>query len=182
MVAGTVWAGRAAPPARAETPSILVVGDSLAVGMQPFLDGMLRARDVRWDTRSGRTTPEGLRVLRNQVRAVRPAVVIVSLGTNDGSDPGRFSYRLRRALGLIPPSACVVWANLFRPPRKGAYHALNRVLRRTARDDRRLVLVDWERAVLSQTVVLPDGLHPDADGYRHRSRMIADAVRTRCTA
>lgn len=166
-----------APP---ERPQVLVVGDSLAVGMQPFLGGLLPDADLVWDVRSGRTTPVGLERLRLHLRSAAPRVVLVSLGTNDGSDPLRFADRLRRALAAIPPDACVVWSDINRPPRKGAFVALNAVLRAEARRDPRLVLVRWDTAVTSSRVALPDGLHPDAAGYATRSRMFAAAVQRRC--
>jgi hypothetical protein len=169
--------------AQAAMPSpVLVVGDSLAVGMRPFLGAMLEPGEVVWDARSGRTTPEGLVRLRARLREVTPQTVVISLGTNDGPDPARFAGRIQRALQAIPISACIVWADINRPPRKGGYHALNHVLERAAAKDPRVVLVHWDRAVLRGTVALPDGLHPDAPGFRYRSLMIAGAVARGCTA
>jgi lysophospholipase L1-like esterase len=169
--------------AQAAMPSpVLVVGDSLAVGMRPFLGAMLEPGEVVWDARSGRTTPEGLVRLRARLREVTPQTVVISLGTNDGPDPARFAGRIQRALQAIPISACIVWADINRPPRKGGYHALNHVLEQAAANDPRVVLVHWDRAVLRGTVALPDGLHPDAPGFRYRSLMIAGAVARGCTA
>jgi lysophospholipase L1-like esterase len=169
--------------AQAAMPSpVLVVGDSLAVGMRPFLGAMLEPGEVVWDARSGRTTPEGLVRLRARLREVAPQTVVISLGTNDGPDPARFAGRIQRALQAIPISACIVWADINRPPRKGGYHALNHVLEQAAAKDPRVVLVHWDRAVLRGTVALPDGLHPDAPGFRYRSLMIAGAVARGCTA
>jgi lysophospholipase L1-like esterase len=169
--------------ASAEMPSpVLVVGDSLAVGMRPYLGTMLGSSEVVWDARSGRTTPEGLVRLRARLREVTPQTVVISLGTNDGPDPQRFGERIQRALDAIPASACIVWADINRPPRKGRYHGLNRVLEQAAADDPRMVLVHWDRAVLHRSVSLPDGLHPDAPGFRYRSLMVAGAVARGCTA
>ena len=169
--------------AQAEMPSpVLVVGDSLAVGMRPYLGTMLGTSEVVWDARSGRTTPEGLVRLGARLHEVTPRTVVISLGTNDGPDPQRFAERIQRALDAIPASACVVWVDINRPPRKGRYHGLNRVLEQAAADDPRMVLVHWDRAVLHRSVSLPDGLHPDAPGFRYRSLMVAGAVARGCTA
>lgn len=177
-------ATRAADPgpggAQAPQATVLVLGDSLAVGMRPHLGGLLLGRRIVWDARSGRTSPQGLVRLRAQLRREQPDVVLVSLGTNDGSDPRRFTSRLRRALAAIPPSACVVWSDLYRPARKGAYTALNRALRAERGRDERLHVLAWERAVHRGTVALPDGLHPDRAGFRHRSRMYARALARDC--
>jgi lysophospholipase L1-like esterase len=172
----------AVPAARAtEGPApVLVVGDSLAVGMEPYLGAMLAPRTVVWDAHAGRTTPWGLMRLRSRLGEAAFGTVVISLGTNDGPDPRRFASRIRRALRAIPASACVVWPDINRPPRKGRYHALNRVLDEAAAHDRRLVLVHWDRAVLKGRVALPDGLHPDAAGFEYRSQMIAGAVARGC--
>jgi lysophospholipase L1-like esterase len=176
LLAGAITASRAEAAS-----DVLVVGDSLAVGLEPYLGTMLGDEPL-WDARSGRTTPEGLFALRAALQDARPATVVVSLGTNDGPDPARFANRLQRALAAIPRDACVVWSALWRPARKGPFLALNRVLRDAADHDRRLVVVDWDRAVGAGKVALPDGLHPDANGFRYRSEMIAHAARTRCGA
>ena len=183
-LAGALALAVPAAPAAAETarPQVLVVGDSLAVGTEPFLAELLPGSDLTWDARSGRTTPEGMQALRAALHAVTPQTVVVSLGTNDGSDPARFADRLRRTLAAIPPSACVVWASIIRPPRKGAYLGLNRVLRARAQHDPRLSVVNWDAAVARGSVLLPDGLHPDSTGYRYRSRLVARAVRRGCGA
>src|SRR5437667_3060456 len=69
---------------------VLVVGDSLAVGLEPTLGALVAPRAVVWDVRAGRTTPEGLVRLRAKLRAVTPGAVLVSLGTNDGPRTARF--------------------------------------------------------------------------------------------
>jgi lysophospholipase L1-like esterase len=171
---------RGMPAGPGTAPTVLVVGDSLAVGTEPFLGQLLGRRDVRWDARSGRTTPQGLLALRADLRDLMPQTVVVSLGTNDGSSPGRFASRARRLLRTVPSVACVVWPAIIRPPRKGAYHGLNRVLRDLARRDQRLTVPAWDRAVSRGSVVLPDGVHPDPTGFQYRSRMIAAAVNRGC--
>lgn len=158
---------------------VLVVGDSLAVGLKPYLGGLLD-EDVAWDAKSGRTTPQGLLALRSALKVVRPKTVVISLGTNDGPDPARFQDRIDRVLTAIGPDACVVWSDIYRPARKGPYVALNSVLDREAARVKRLHLVAWDRAVLRRAVTLPDGLHPDDAGFAYRAKLIARAVRGDC--
>jgi hypothetical protein len=172
----------AVPAANAtQVPSpVLVVGDSLAVGMEPYLGALLAPGEVVWDARSGRTTLQGLVRLRAHLGDAAFQTVVISLGTNDGPDARRFASRIDRALQAIPSTACVVWLDINRPPRKGHYHALNGVLEEAAERDPRMVLVHWDRAVLKGRVALPDGLHPDAAGFQYRSLMIAGAVGRGC--
>jgi lysophospholipase L1-like esterase len=181
LVACALVPGAASAQLVAVNPSsqVLVVGDSLAVGLRPYLAAEL-GTDVAWDAKSGRTTPQGLFALRAALRTVEPSTVVVSLGTNDGSDPLRFRDRIDRVLAAIGPDRCVVWSNIYRPARKGPYVALNSVLVREAARVGRLHLIDWNSAVARRAVTLPDGLHPDPAGFAYRSRMIADAVRTGC--
>jgi hypothetical protein len=173
-------AGGRPDAARAAGRTVLVVGDSLAVGLEPFLGRMLANRTVEWNAVSGRTTPEGIVALDESLRTVTPQTLVISLGTNDGPSPVRFRDRIDRVLAAAPPGACVVWTTVIRAKRKGPYAALNATLRAEARARRNLVLVDWERAVASGRVALPDGVHPDAAGFRYRSRLIAAAVYRGC--
>ena len=168
--------------ALAMPPPVLVVGDSLAVGLEPYLAPMVAPRAIWWDARNGATTPEGLAWLRADLRHLRPSAVLISLGTNDGPHADRFRSRIRRALRAIPSATCVVWADLHRPRRKGPYRRLNTVLEREARRDRRLVVVRWSRAVDHHRVHLRDGIHPDAAGFDYRSSLYARALTSRACA
>ena len=178
-MAGPTAAGGGGRAQAGATP-VLVVGDSLAVGLEPYLGAMLGARPVVWNAVSGRTTPQGLFALRAMLRQVTPQTIVISLGTNDGPNPARFRSRIDRVLAAAPPGACVVWTTVIRAPRKGPYHELNAALREEATLDSRLVLVDWARAVASGRVALPDGVHPDPAGFSYRSQMIAGGIARGC--
>lgn len=159
---------------------VLVLGDSLGVGLRPSLAGLLGDTKIAWDVRSGRTTPQGLTALRSAMRIVHPKTVIVSLGTNDGPNGATFATRITKVLRDIGPDACVVWTDIYRPARKGPYTALNTTLAYEARHVKRLHLVPWLAAVTAQKVTLPDGLHPDPTGFEYRAQLIADAVHKDC--
>jgi hypothetical protein len=181
VVACVVLSATPSPATTEATPAtVLVVGDSLAVGLEPSLGELVAPRTVVWDVRAGRTTPEGLLRLREELRAVTPQAVLMSLGTNDGPNPGRFRDRIRRALHEIPSGTCVVWADIHRPARKGPYRRLNSVLSQEARKDPRLVIVGWNRAVARRRVHLRDGIHPDSAGFGYRSRLFARALERSC--
>ncbi len=180
LLAGAVATGPSV--AHADPAQVLIVGDSLAVGMRPFLGEMITDREVTFDVRAGWTTPQGMEALRLDLEQFAPQTIVLSLGTNDGSDPRIFADRVRRILRYTPPYACVVWPAIIRPKRKGEYHGLNRVLRDAARRDRRLTIIDWDRMVRKGQVTLRDGLHPNEDGYRWRAWVTAGAVRRGCRA
>jgi len=168
--------------AHADPAQVLVVGDSIAVGTRAFLPEMLTDREVIYDTVAGRTTPQGLRALRFELTRVTPHTIVINLGTNDGSHAGVFANRIRRTLDALEVETCVVWPTISRARRKGDYRGLNRVLRAAARRDGRLVVIPWDRMVAKGTVALPDGVHPDAYGYRYLSHVTAAAIQRGCDA
>lgn len=182
VMAAPIAPAVAQEPARAAQQNVLVVGDSLAVGMRRYLGAAVDERPVRYSVKGGITTPAGMSRLRAQLREVVPTAVVISLGTNDGPDPFRFASRIDRVLELVPAQACIVWHAIHRSARKGAFRPMNRVLRAAARRDTRLTVVGWDRSVDQGSVVLADGIHPDADGYRRRGAQVASAVRRGCRA
>jgi len=170
----------AAPAAAgSQAGTVVVVGDSLATGLEPFLGPLVAPHAIVWDVDAGRTTPEGLVRLRARLREQTPRAVLISLGTNDGPHADRFRDRIRRALRAIPAGVCVVWADIDRPARKGPYRPMNAVLAGEARRDPRLRLVHWHHAVARHRVHLRDGIHPDTAGFEYRSRLFAHAL-ARC--
>lgn len=180
-----VASSRAPSPAgpavgHADPAQVLIVGDSIAVGLQPYLSEIITDREVTFDAKNGRTTPQGLRALRFELARYAPQAVVINLGTNDGSDPVRFAARVDKALRAVPRSACVFWPTIVRARRKGAYKQLNRVLRAAARRDRRLTIINWDRMVAKGTGALRDGVHPTQESYRFLSHVTAAAVRRGC--
>lgn len=175
-------AGLRTEVAQADAAQVLIVGDSLAVGMRPFLGEMITDRQVTYDARNGWTTPQGMHALRSDLRRFAPQTVVINLGTNDGSDPLIFASRIRRILQAIPAEACIVWPAIRRPPRKGAYSELNRVLRDAAQHDDRMTIINWDRMVAKGTVSMRDGIHPTTEGYRFRAYVTAAAVQRGCRA
>lgn len=111
----------AAPAAAWAQPSLLLEGDSLAVGAAAPLKQQLTARGwkVAVDAQVGRTTAQGLARLRG--RDVLERTLVISLGTND--DPhqaGAFARRARAIVDLAGPRRCVLWLDVARPAQAGA--------------------------------------------------------------
>lgn len=153
-----------------------LVGDSLNVGVEPYLGKALPGFEVIADDRVGRPTREGIERIE-QGRARLAPYVVVSLGTND--PPGGvddFRRDVARVTGLVGEGRCLVWATIWR---EGApSDAFNGVLRDAAAANRRMRLVEWAEMVQAHRDWLaPDGLHGTETGYRERARAIAAAVR-----
>jgi len=166
------------PAPRSLPHDVLVIGDSLAVGMEDAMRAALPGWRVRTDARIGRPLAEGMRHLAAQ-RA--PAIVALSLFTND--DPGNTAALARAVRATASrPRGCAVWATIVRPPYNGvSYAAANEVLTGLAADLKlagSLQLVDWRGAVAqSSGHVARDGVHGTPAGYRALGRLYAGAIR-----
>jgi lysophospholipase L1-like esterase len=172
-----------AAPATADAASrrLLVNGDSLAVGTQPYLPQELRRWKVAQSVSVSRHAFEGADVMRAYGRSL-PRVIHVSLGTND--DPrtvDAFRAAIREVMEVAGPRRCVVWANIVRPPVAGAsYAGYNRALAQESRPRKNLRVVNWAGMVRKNPQWLAgDGVHVNAEGYRERAKTIARSVR-RC--
>ena len=171
-----------APSSGADRGTLLLIGDSLAVGIRALLPALLAGWKVSVDGRVSRPLAEGMSVLADTpVPGDGSTVLAVSLFTND--DPTHTSQlqtAVSRTLDRVGPDGCVVWATIARPPLNGVtYDAANSLLRRIARDDTRLKLVPWaERTAAQPSLLGPDGVHPTTAGYRLRAELYAQAARS----
>jgi dienelactone hydrolase len=167
-----------APSAAAAPRQVLYVGDSLGVGTTPLLARELgSSANVHGDSRIGRPSPEGLRVLQSSIGGGDDTVVF-DLGTND--DPARPATlasdlaAARRASG----DRCLIVATLNRPPLNGiSVDGLNQAVLAFASASRNVQLVDWNAIAQSQPDILePDHVHPTPQGFAMRAQLFAQAV------
>jgi hypothetical protein len=176
-------------PAPAPTPApssgaggtLVLVGDSLAVGVRSLLPAALPSWKVQVLARVGRPLAEGMSVVSgvDLPQAGQPVVLAISLFTND--DPTHTSAletAVRRTLALVGSRGCVIWATIARPPVNGvSYRAANALLARLATDNARLRLVPWaERVAATPQLLGADGVHPTPAGYQLRAQLYAQAA------
>ena len=162
-------------PAHA-TGSATLVGDSLNVGIEPYLDDALPSWRIDAHDRVGRATQEGIDELRSLGGRLAP-VVVVSLGTNDsdGSEPD-FRQLVNRAVAIVGPRRCLVWATVVRDgtPRTG----FNQVLEDARSEHPNIRLVEWAALVGENSELLAgDLVHGTPEGYARRAEETARAVR-----
>jgi hypothetical protein len=138
-------------------PQIMVIGDSVATGMQWHNDAIAalqKGLDVDWEVAICRTTagiscpsdgvrPPTLVELVQGVQKVPPVVVVVT-GYND--DAGTFPTSIDEAMSSLVAAGAehVLWLTLHavRPP----YPALNEMLAQATARWPQLELVDWDKA------------------------------------
>jgi hypothetical protein len=163
-------------PAAGHAGAVTLVGDSLNVGIEPYLREELAGWAVDTHDRAGRTTGEGLEEL-HAIRGKLAPVVVVSLGTNDadGSE-AEFRALVSDVIEVAGPRRCVVWATVVRDgtPRDG----FNDVLEEAASDHPNVRLVDWASMVARDRGVLAfDAVHGTPDGYAKRADETARVAR-----
>jgi len=165
-------ASTAAPP----TSAVSLVGDSLNVGVEPYLRDRLPRWTINADDEVGRPTSTGLDHLRAAASSLAPYVVI-SLGTNDPvTAVADFRRAVEDAVRLAGPHRCVVWAAIHRDG--AAYEPFNGVLRSVAARNRNLRIVEWGAMVDgTPSYLAADGIHGSPSGYAARAKEIVAAMR-----
>jgi hypothetical protein len=171
--------------------TMIVIGDSLAVGMAQPLRTDLTGWEVSVDGRIGRPLDEGMQILADTPlpsgsRGAH-AILAFSLFTNDSPTAvDALEAAVRRSVGRLGVHGCAIWATIARPPYQGiSYRAANQRLRALASDPSlagRLLLVPWQEGYASHASWRAgDGVHATATGYAARAQMYADAARS-CAA
>lgn len=158
---------------------VVVVGDSLAVGIRPLLPGLLPGADVSVDARTGRPLADGMAIIAGMDLRSQPTALAVSLFTND--DPRNvdaLEAAVRATVDAVGPQGCAVWATIVRPPYGGvSYDAANARLVALDAELDDLVVVPWaEQVAASPDLLAPDGVHGTPPGYQARAAMYAEAI------
>jgi lysophospholipase L1-like esterase len=159
------------------TGSVTTLGDSLNVGIEPYVEEALTGWKISNENAAGRRTSEGVARLRALDAKLAP-VVVVSLGTNDPpTDVERFHAHVEQVLRIAGPKRCVVWSTIWLD---GPNDAFNSVLRQAAEQHGNLEIDDWAALVEARPELLaPDRVHGSPQGYARRAEAIARIVR-RC--
>ena len=163
-------------PAVGDTGALTMVGDSLNVGIEPYLRDELTGWRIDAHDRVGRTTADGIARLRELDGELAP-VVSVSLGTNDpdGSEEG-FRAMVDEAIAIAGDGRCLLWATIVRDGT--ARTAFNAVLEDATAEHSKLRLVDWAALTASAAGLLSaDLVHGTPTGYARRAEETARSAR-----
>jgi hypothetical protein len=169
-----------APAPSGSGRTLVLVGDSLAVGVRDLLPAALPGWHVEVLGEVSRPLAQGMAIVAG-LDLPASAVLAVSLFTND--DPthtAALQAAVRQALAKVGPRGCVVWATIARPPVNGVgYRAANALLARLAAGEPRLRLVPWaEQVAADPQLVGGDGVHATPAGYQLRAQLFAQAARS----
>ncbi len=160
--------------------TLVLIGDSLAEGIEPLLPRELPGWRITSDALTSRPLAAGMGILA-RTRVPDGAVVAMSLFTND--DPSRIAAleaAVRTSVRRAGPRGCAVWATIARPPFGGrSYAAANALLLRLdAALGRRLAVVPWAELAGRSGWLAADRVHANPTGYRARARLYAQAARS----
>jgi lysophospholipase L1-like esterase len=126
----------------------------------------------------------------DDVLAQKPAVVVIVAGVNDVYQ-GRPAQHVKEQLaamyarahsaGIRVVAGSIIPYNTATPDQNARMHDINDWIRALAGRDPRIVFVDTRAAVAAPgdpdtLASSPDGLHPDAAGYRRMAEAIAPAI------
>ena len=124
------------------------------------------------------------------VLALKPAVVVIIAGVNDVyqgrtaqhvKDQLAAMYKQAHDAGIRVIAGTIIPYNTATPDQNARMHEINDWIRTLARADPGVIVVDTRAAVAApgnpdMLVSSPDGLHPDAAGYRKMAEAIAPAI------
>ena len=162
---------------------VLVVGDSLTVGTEPWLSAVVGGQG--WtltgvDARVGRGVPEGLSVLRTDIASLAQGTVVVALGTNDlNSTAAQVAGWLASARRIVG-SRRLIWINLCLAGQPGTWLGSYRQINRWLADYApryQVQVADWcSFATRSGIQPGPDGIHYAPAAYRQRAAFYAATI------
>jgi hypothetical protein len=164
--------------------TLVMIGDSLAEGTEPFLGPALPGWRVSTDAQRGRPLAEGMHILGKT--ALGPAPVLAfSLFTNDApTNVGGLEAAVRLSVQRAGRNGCAIWATISRPFNGGTYAQANaRLIALAADPDLRghLFVVPWAELIRSNPALVGrDRVHATPGGYRERARLYAQAAES-CT-
>ncbi len=163
-------------PGTASGTSVLLIGDSLGLGIQPYLSSLLPGWSLTSDSRTGRPLAEGMQ--RWRAERGDAAVSAFSLFTNDApSDTSALESAVRESAA----DGCSVWATIVRPPVGGtSYARANALLQRLGQElPGHVVVVPWAETVADHPDLIgPDGVHATTAGYQTRAQLYARAIQS----
>ena len=165
------------PEEMARSCTVGIVGDSLTLGVEPYVGAEFANRGCQVlfvNARKSRPTVEGVSVVEGlSILGWMPDILVVALGTNDGADEVAFGSHIDRVMELAG-NRPVVWVNIDRASTEAA---LNHALAAAQIRHNTLWVQDWNGfADLNPALRARDGIHLTPTGYAQRAALMAQEV------
>ncbi|MCB0973814.1 MAG: hypothetical protein KDB86_04540 [Actinobacteria bacterium] len=153
----------------------VVFGDSLAVAISPYVEGLVGGA-VLVDAVVGRTTLEGVSIAAaRQPEFSQAGSVILSLGANDGQNTARYARMLGQILDSMGPGPRVVLVGLA--DTKTFHTGVNNVMANEAANRSNVAYANWAAIADGSTGLLRgDGVHLTARGASTLASLAVDTL------
>jgi lysophospholipase L1-like esterase len=175
----------------ASKPRVAVVGDSITVVAGGAITQDLRARyhpDIQAEL--GQRIDQMLPALAEQLRH-HPRAVVVNLGTNDmlqAQVHPDWQSGFVRLVAMVSSLPCVVFVTISSLGRSSISEPavagdINDAIARAVVDHPNFHVVDWNALVHADngsSLLLPDNVHPSAQGSQRLAAAIRDALAHKC--
>lgn len=166
----------ASAPTTNPAPTLLLIGDSLAVGMAPLLPPLLPDWNIEIDAEGSRITGTSMQIFRSHTDPV-DAVAFSAFTADPPQDVATLEAAVRESVERVY-AKCAIWATVYAEGRD--YSAANAKLLELAGEyPGKLLIVPWAETVSAHPELLADGVHGTPEGFQVRARLYADAAR-RC--
>lgn len=155
--------------------SVYIVGDSLTVGVKPYLDSRYEQNGgfelVGVDATQGISAMTAVKQSLDKKIARDADVWVVALGTNFGGGKEEFSDAVRYTVKKSDGKP-IYWINVRNDDNIGNQNAVNRVLEKMSGTYSNLSIVDYNGSSRKQKGIMAgDGIHLTPDGYKWRSNL-----------
>ncbi len=173
--------------------SIVMIGDSITVGAQPFLqeqldqlgfgDVTIVAQEGKRVSQDIRENPSGADIATFVAgEAARPGgeqLWIVALGTNDISQYESVDdivASMETVIDAVPEDSPVVWVNTYFADRPEDTADVNTAIEQIVEARGNATVGRWDQIAPSEGVLTGDGVHPNNDGAKVFAALVTTTV------
>lgn len=163
--------------------SVVMIGDSITVGAQPFLQEQLEqlgfadvtivAQELKRVSQNIRGNPSGADIAAfvagDSEREADEQLWIVALGTNDISQYDSVDdivTAMETVLDSVPDDAPLIWVNTYFADRPEDTAEVNTAIEQIVGSRGSAVVGRWNEIAPSEGVLRSDGVHPGNDGAK----------------
>lgn len=173
--------------------SIVMIGDSITVGAQPFLQEQLEqlgfadvtivAQQDKRVSQNIRNNPSGADiasfVAADSAQPGDAQLWIVALGTNDISQYDSVEdivSSMETVIDSVPLDAPLVWVNTYFEDRPEDTAEVNTAIEQIVGSRGNAVVGRWNQIAPSEGVLRSDGVHPNSDGAKVFAALVTTTV------